>query len=165
MFKGDSFPLGPNGRFPRKRMSNYGVSIIPPVSMQDTYLSGHNTVAKLPSTEKNYHSSVNKVKGRMKQGMAIRRGGTPTVELFRPRYAPLSRLGEEYEDMDQDDAYTPRSEDEGETDDSVGRVVGGRMMSKKMIGSKVMRPATGARSVVGSSNWLKGVQKLLGNPR
>ena len=58
--------------------------------------------------------------------------------------------------------------DEGETDDSVGRVVGGRMVSSRMIGSKAMRGATFARpiaqSVVGSGGWLKGIQRLLGYP-
>jgi len=175
MFGSDSFPLGPNNRFPKQRISSYGVVMIPPVSMQDTYLSGHNTVARLPNTEKDFHSSVNKAKRRMKNGMAIRRGGIPTVELFRPRYAPQSRLGEEdreieYRSMDQDPMFDSEGHrfDEGETDDSVGRVVGGRIVSERMIGSKAIRGATFERpisqSVVGSGGWLKGIQKLLGFP-
>lgn len=125
-FGSDSFPLGPNNRFPRKRMSSYGVMLIPPVSMQDTYLSGNNTVAKLPSTEKNYHTSVDRAKGRMKEGEVVRtRRRHMDIDRFRPRYAPPSSLrhalGQD-EDMDNDSVYIERAGDEGEVDDSVGQL-------------------------------------------
>lgn len=125
MFGSDSFPVGPNNRFPRQRVSTYGNQLIPPVSMQDTYLSGNNTVAKLPSTEKNYHTSVNKVKGRMKEGDVVRtRYRHMDIDRFRPRYAPPSSLrhalGQD-EDLDEDSVYIERAGDEGETDDSVGQ--------------------------------------------
>jgi len=184
MFKSDDFPLGPNGQFPKQRIATYGNPLIPPVSMQDTYLSGNNTVSRMPSIEKDFTSSNRKVKDRMKYGMAMRRGGVPTVDLFRPRYAPKSRLKrtglgqeehaefeEQYGSMDMDPTFDFFGErmDEGETDDSVGRVVNGRMMSGRMIGSKEIRPATMrrpvSRSVVGSGGWLKGIQKLLGYPQ
>lgn len=193
MFGSDDFPLGPNNQFPRQRISNYGVQIIPPVSMQDTYLSGNNTVSKLPNLEKDFHSSISKVRRRMRHGWAIRRGGLPIIGLFRPRYAPKSSLGqeEEYHGMDYDPIYDRSGGrfDEGETDDSVGRVIPftnpfvtalvGR------IGAKVIRPATETKvsmkdmtghgrrraigymmgrrvkPVVGSWGWMKGVQNLL----
>jgi hypothetical protein len=126
MFGSDSFPVGPNNRFPKKRMSSYGVMLIPPVSMQDTYLSGNNTVAKLPSTEKNYHTSVDRAKGRMKEGDVVRtRCRHMDIDRFRPRYAPPSSLrhalGQD-EDLDEDSVYIERAGDEGEVDDSVGQL-------------------------------------------
>lgn len=169
MFSGDSFPVGPNGQFPKQRVKTAGNELIPAVSMQETYLSGRNTAAKLPSIEKDFHSSVNKVKGRMKQGQVMRgRRRHGDMDRFRPRYAPKGLRGEEeYESMDYDPLYDSfgMRMDEGETDDSVGRVIGGRIVSSRMIGSQSLRPATGTRpAVIGSGGWLKGVQKLLGYP-
>lgn len=176
MFGSDNFPLGPNNQFPRKRISNYGVNLIPPVSMQDVYLSGHNTVAKLPSIEKDFYSSIQKAKGRMKQGKMMRgEVRHRDIDRFRPRYAPKSSLrhalGQEdiEEGMEEDVVFDSGGSriDEGETDDSVGRVIGGRMFSGRMIGSRAIMPATSvrptSRSVVGSGGWLKGIQRLLGN--
>lgn len=119
MFGSDNFPLGPNGQYPKVRRQSYGAMLNPPVNAQDVYLSGHNTVSKLPSTEKDFHSSVNKAKGRMKRGEAVRKGGRG-FDYLRPRFAPKGLRGEEeYEGMDRDQLYVERA-DEGETDDSVG---------------------------------------------
>lgn len=124
MFKSDNFPLGPNGRFPKQRVRTAGNELIPAVSMQDTYLSGHNTAAKLPSIEKDFHSSVNKVKGRMKQGEMMRdKNRHKNSDRFRPRHAPKGLRGEEeYEGMEKDAIYDTSGQrmDEGEVDDSVG---------------------------------------------
>lgn len=95
MFGSDSFPLGPNGQFPRQRIGSAGNEIAPPERMEEMY--SRNRYAKLPVTEKDYHSSVNKVKGSMKYGRMIR----GEESEFRPRYAPKSRVQQsmgEYED-------------------------------------------------------------------
>jgi hypothetical protein len=50
---------------------------------------------KLPVTEKNYHSSVNRAKGRMKKGSPIvtaRTRGLQVQGQFFPRYAPKVSL-------------------------------------------------------------------------
>lgn len=168
MFGSENLPLGPNGQFPRQRIKTAGNELIPGVSMQDTYLSGRNNAARLPITEKDFHSSLSKTKLRMRHGKVMR-GGLRPVDMFRPRYAPKSNLGAEddYHSMDDDDVYTAEQEDEGLVDDSVGAVRNAR--STMMIGSRIVRSATGARRIVaatrapvGSGGWLKGIQRLLG---
>lgn len=118
-FGSDNFPLGPAGGYPKVRRRSYGAMLNPPVNAQDVYLSGGNTVSKMPSIEKDFNSSINKAKGRMKRGSAMRRGGRG-FDYLRPRYAPTGLRGEdEYEGMDRDAKFEQRF-DEGETDDSVG---------------------------------------------
>jgi hypothetical protein len=88
MFGSDSFPLGPNGQFPRQRISSAGNEIAPPEEMEGLY--GMSGVAKLPVIERDFHSSLNKVKGRMKQGRMMREG--QDVDKFRPRSAGKSKV-------------------------------------------------------------------------
>ena len=150
MFGSDSFPLGPNGQFPRKRVNSFDVRLIPPVSMQDTYLSGHNTVSKLPNLEKDFHSSVSRVKMRTKHGVPIRTMRRHNdVDRFRPRFGPKSLLSGydvEYEGMDHDAPYDSSGymNDEGETDDSVGFVgLAARGAVVRGVLGKLIHPAIG----------------------
>lgn len=69
MYGSDSFPLGPAGGFPKQRISNAGNELAPPEDMDEVYLGA---MAKLPGREKDFHSSLNKVKGRMKVGKMMR---------------------------------------------------------------------------------------------
>jgi len=91
MFSGDDFPLGPNGQFSRQRISSAGNEIAAPEEMEALYeeseMSG---VAKLPVVERDFHSSLNKVKGRMKQGRMMREG--QDVDQFRPKHAAKSKV-------------------------------------------------------------------------
>jgi hypothetical protein len=88
-FGSDSFPLGPNGRFPRQRINSAGNEIAAPEQMEGLY--GMSGVAKLPVVERDFNSSLNKVKGRMKYGKAMREG--QDEQKFRPRYAKKPRMG------------------------------------------------------------------------
>lgn len=140
MFGSDSFPLGPNGKFPRKRIRSFDRKLIPGVSTQDTYLSGGSSVSKLPNLERDFHSSNAKAKARLMSGAIIRRGGYPGINRFRPRYAPFfgsRKWGlSGYEDfeamMDADPVYDSNMAlmDEGETDDSVGYYRGFRTAAR-----------------------------------
>ena len=97
MFSGDDFPLGPNGQYPRQRISSYGNEIAAPQEMEELY--GMSEVARLPVIERDFHSSLNKVKGRMKQGKRMRQESDRNEDQFRPRYAAkgkLSRRGMNY---------------------------------------------------------------------
>jgi len=131
MFGSESFPLGPAGGYPRRRWHSYGRMLAPGVSMQDTYLSGRNTVSRLPNVERDFASSNNKVKGRLTNGAkVIRGGGFRGVMRFRPRFAPyfaplrntLSGEDDFEEMMDVDPVYDSSGAlmDEGMVDDSVG---------------------------------------------
>jgi hypothetical protein len=71
-FGSDDFPLGPNGQFPKQRINSAGNEIFAPEDMEEAY--GMSGVAKLPIRERDYNSSLNKVKGRMKYGRAMRQG-------------------------------------------------------------------------------------------
>lgn len=87
-FGSNDFPLGPNGQFPRQRISSAGNEIAAPEMMEGIYsVSG---VAKLPVIERDFHSSLNKVKGRMKQGKIMREG--QDADKFRPKYAAKSKV-------------------------------------------------------------------------
>jgi len=81
-FGSNDFPLGPNGRFPRKRVGNFGGMIAPPNRIEDVYR--RNVVSKLPVVEKEYSSTVERAKGRMKAGSAMRIG--QRADKFSPRY-------------------------------------------------------------------------------
>ena len=75
MFGSDSFPVGPNGRFPKQRISSAGNEIAAPEDMEALYEeSDLNGIAKLPVRERDYRSSLNKVQNRMKVGRAMREG-------------------------------------------------------------------------------------------
>lgn len=81
MFGSDNFPLGPNGQFPKQRIATAGNELLPPEDMEESYLlSG---IAKLPVRERDFHSSVNKAKGRMKIGRMMRED--QDEQKFRPR--------------------------------------------------------------------------------
>jgi hypothetical protein len=92
MFSGDDFPLGPNGRYPKQRINSAGNEIAAPEEMEGLY--GNNGYAKLPVVERDFNSSLNKVKGRMKQGKMMR----SEKREFRPRYTLKSNV-----QMDGDD--------------------------------------------------------------
>lgn len=81
MFGSDSFPLGPAGGFPKQRINSAGNEIAPSQDMEEMYLECG--LAKLPVKEKDFHSSLNKVKGRMKVGRMMREG--QDEQKFRPR--------------------------------------------------------------------------------
>jgi len=75
MFGSDNLPLGPNGQFPKQRISSAGNEIAPPEEMEAMYEeSSLNGIAKLPIRERDYRSSLNKVQNRMKYGRAMREG-------------------------------------------------------------------------------------------
>jgi len=82
-FGSDSFPLGPNGQFPRQRIYSAGNEIADPEEMEGLY--GMSEVAKLPVVECDFHSSLDRVKGKMKQGRMMRMG--QDEDKFIPRYA------------------------------------------------------------------------------
>jgi hypothetical protein len=88
MFGSDNLPLGPNGQFPRQRISSAGNEIAAPESMEGVYMDS--STAKLPVLERDFHSSLNKVKGRMKQGRIMRQG--QDADKFRPRSAGRSKV-------------------------------------------------------------------------
>jgi hypothetical protein len=84
MFGSDNLPLGPNGQFPRQRISSAGNEIAPPEEMEAMYEeSSLNGISKLPVRERDYRSSLNKVQNRMKHGRAMREG--QDEHKFEPR--------------------------------------------------------------------------------
>jgi hypothetical protein len=89
MFSGDDFPLGPNGQFPKQRISSAGNEIYAPQDMEEVYLESG--LAKLPVRERDFNSSLQKVKGRMKQGKMMREG--QDEQKFRPRGMRLKTVG------------------------------------------------------------------------
>ena len=88
MFSGDDFPLGPNGQYPKQRISSAGNEIAAPEYMEAMY--DRSEVARLPVVERDFHSSLNRVKGSMKQGRMMREG--QDVDKFRPKYAGTSKI-------------------------------------------------------------------------
>lgn len=90
-FGSNDFPLGPNGKFPKQRISSAGNEIADPHEMEEMYsMTG---LAKLPAVEKDYHSSVGKVKDRMKTGKPHKSAEAyDDVDKYRPKYAPKSSL-------------------------------------------------------------------------
>jgi hypothetical protein len=80
-FGSDSFPLGPAGGFPKQRIRTAGNELIPSEDMEEAYLESG--LAKLPVRERDFHSSLNKVKGRMKVGRMMREG--QDAQKFRPK--------------------------------------------------------------------------------
>lgn len=88
-FGSNDFPLGPNGQYPKQRISNYNDSdIAPPNYVEDVYKN--NRYSKLPVTERDFNSSLNKVKRKMKQGRAMRED--QDVDMCRPRHAGKSKV-------------------------------------------------------------------------
>jgi len=84
MFGSDDFPLGPAGGFPKQRINSAGNEIHDPQDMEEAYLESG--FAKLPVRERDFNSSLQKVKGRMKQGKMMREG--QDEQKFRPRIMP-----------------------------------------------------------------------------
>ena len=89
-FGSDSFPLGPNGQFPKQRINSAGNEIAAPQDMEELYLESG--LAKLPVRERDFSSSLSKVQKRMKNGRMMREG--QDENKFRPRRMPTrgSRL-------------------------------------------------------------------------
>lgn len=81
-FGSNDFPLGPNGQFPRQRIGNFDNRIAPPNRVEDVYR--RNRGSKLPVVEKEFSSSVEKVKRRMKMGREMRKN--QRADKFRPQY-------------------------------------------------------------------------------
>lgn len=81
-FGSNDFPLGPNGQFPRQRIGSFDNRIAPPNRVEDVYRN--NNQSRLPVVEREYSSSVEKVKRRMKMGVEMRKGQRP--DKFRPQY-------------------------------------------------------------------------------
>jgi len=88
MFGSDSFPLGPNGQFPKQRISSAGNEIAAPEQMEGLYSASGGV--RLPVVERDFHSSLNRIKGRMKQGKMMRIG--QNAQKFRPRGRNLMSL-------------------------------------------------------------------------
>lgn len=125
-FGSENLPLGPNGQFPKQRINSYGNEIVPPEDMEQTYLSCG--LAKLPVVEKDYHSSVSKVKDRMKQGKPHKHSDEyRDIDRFRPRYAPPSSLRHAL------------GEDEQKEIDELNTLGGGRSMKRMMKTGKYER--------------------------
>lgn len=76
-----SFPLGPIAMYPSKRVGNFGNVINPPSRVEDEYSECR--YAKLPAIEKEYSSSVEKAKRRLKMG---RKRDRVAGDDFHPRY-------------------------------------------------------------------------------
>lgn len=80
-FGSDSFPIGPNGSYPKQRINSAGNEIAAPEDMEDLYTL--NRSAKLPVRERDFRSSLAKVQNRMKVGRAMREG--QDEKKFEPR--------------------------------------------------------------------------------
>ena len=81
-FGSNDFPLGPNGQFPRNRVHDFGNQIAPPNRVEDVYR--RSTASKLPVVERDFSTSVERAKHRMKMGREMRKGQAP--DRFQPRY-------------------------------------------------------------------------------
>lgn len=92
-FGSNDFPLGPNNQYPRQRIRNFGNMVAPPNRVEDVYRD--NNQVQLPVVEKEYNSSVEKVKRRMKFGREMRKGQRP--DKFRPKNIKQLKM-EESED-------------------------------------------------------------------
>lgn len=91
-FGSDSFPLGPGGKFPRQRISSAGNEIANPNQMEGLYDGSEH--ARLPVLERDFHSSVNRVKNRTRIGKPLTndkniRQAKAFAGLF-PRYGNVS---------------------------------------------------------------------------
>lgn len=80
-FGSNSFPLGPNGQFPRQRVGVFNNMIAPPNRVEDVY-RGNGSV-RLPVVEKEYVTTVERAKQRMKKGRIMRQG--QRADKFRPK--------------------------------------------------------------------------------
>lgn len=80
-FGSESFPLGPAGGFPKNRIASAGNEIAPPEMMEEMYDSQNH--AKLPVRERDYHSSVSRVKDKMKMGRPHKNADAPDEWLKR----------------------------------------------------------------------------------
>jgi len=87
-FGSNDFPLGPNGQFPRQRVGNFGNRIAAPNRVEDMYRGS--VVSRLPVVEKDYNSSVERAKRRMKMGSPMRKG--QDENKFTPRHMMLTPI-------------------------------------------------------------------------
>lgn len=87
-FGSNGFPLGPNGEYPKQRINRFNSVMNPIRRVEDVYRDSNE--AKLPVVERDFNSSINKVKRNMKQGRIMREG--QDVDLFRPRTAKKSKV-------------------------------------------------------------------------
>jgi hypothetical protein len=91
-FGSNDFPLGPNGKFPPQRIGSYGNRVAPPNRIEEMY-EGLGVDAKLPVTEKNFTSSVERAKSGMKYGKPNKHSDRyEDIDKFRPKYAQRSSL-------------------------------------------------------------------------
>ena len=88
-FGSNDFPLGPNGQYPRQRVGNFGNRIAAPNRVEDVYRG--NGGVRLPVVEKDFSSTVERAKGRMKMGREMRAG--QKVNKFRPKYTKAELSG------------------------------------------------------------------------
>lgn len=93
MFGSDSFPLGPNGQFPKQRISSFDKTL---PDVEEVY--DESGMAALPVRERDFHSSLDRVKGRMKVGRMMREGQderkfTPRVKKKFMQTGPWERQG------------------------------------------------------------------------
>lgn len=79
-FGSNDFPIGPNGQYPKQRISDAGSMIAPPMNVEQMY---RDVEVKLPSTEKEFTSACDRAKRRMAMGMSH---NMRKLEL-KPRYA------------------------------------------------------------------------------
>jgi len=88
-FGSNTFPLGPNGEYPKQRVNNFNSSDIAPSNrVEDVYRT--NRQSRLPVVERDFTSSLNKVQRKMKQGKMMREG--QDEDKFRPRSAGQSKV-------------------------------------------------------------------------
>jgi len=81
-FGSNTFPLGPNGEYPKQRISNFNShDIASSERVEDVYRT--NRQSRLPVVERDFTSSLNKVQRKMKQGKMMREG--QDEDKFRPR--------------------------------------------------------------------------------
>jgi len=88
-FGSNTFPLGPNGEYPKQRISNFNSHDIAPSNrVEDVYRT--NRQSRLPVVERDFTSSLNKVQRKMKQGKMMREG--QDEDKFRPRFKMRKHL-------------------------------------------------------------------------
>lgn len=80
MFNTELKELAPPGGFPRQRIRNYGVDIIPPPSVYNMY----SDVSRLPVYEMNFNDQIDQVRRRVAAGVPrVSEGGEGIGALHR----------------------------------------------------------------------------------
>jgi len=94
MYGSESLPLGPAGGFPKQRISDYGVEIVPPQDQEGRYAGSD--ISRLPAVEKDFNSSVRRVKSRVIDSQRRMRGGIDGVgantEFFRGTMIAMKKM-------------------------------------------------------------------------